>query len=70
MTSAELFKEMLQDPILQEKYELSKERLTKMGLHEASGPDIIEMVKLVITSIENDMPDRSVNSQVQKHFKI
>lgn len=70
MTSPELFKSILKDPLLQEKYKLSKEKLERLNYHEPSGIEIIEAIKLVISGIEYNTPDSSINSQIKSHFNI
>ena len=70
MTANQIFEELLQDPLLETKYGLSKEKLAQMSLHQNSSTDIIELLKLVVNGIENDIPKLSVNSQIKTHFKI
>ena len=70
MTAPEIFKELLKDPLLIDKYQLTVEKLQKTSLHEPSSSDILELLKLVVNGIENNLPERSVNSQVKTRFKI
>ncbi|QHT68699.1 hypothetical protein GXP67_19650 [Rhodocytophaga rosea] len=70
MTGNEIFKAMLHDPILQEKYGISKDQIKQITLSSRSGSDIIEMIQLVIIGLENQTPERSINSQIKNHFKI
>lgn len=70
MTAPEIFKEMLKDPLLVEKTKLAKEKLEIASLHEPSNNEMLELVKLVIQAVENNLPERSVNSQIKSHFKL
>ena len=69
MTANEIFKELLKDPILIEKYDFSKEQLETLGMHESS-KQIIELLKLIIQSKENNIPDSSIYNQIKKLQKI
>jgi hypothetical protein len=69
MTANEIFKELLKDPILIEKYNFSKEQLEKLGMHEPS-QQIIELLKLIIQSKESNIPDSSIYNQIKKLQKI
>lgn len=69
MTANEIFKELLNDPILVEKYNFSETELEKLGMHESSKP-IIEILKLIIQGKENNIPDPSIYNQIKKLQKI
>lgn len=70
MTATEIFEELLKDSILVEDYGLTIERLEQMSLHRESGSDIVEVLKLLVKSVEGNTPNLSVNSMVKTHFKI
>lgn len=70
MTSDEIFKVMLENPILLEKYGLTTEELEKMSLSKPSKHDIIEVIKMIVIGIENQQPESSINSQIKTHFNI
>lgn len=70
MTADEIFKVMLENPILLEKYGLTKEELEDMSLSKPSQHDIIEVIKMIVIGIENEQPESSINSQIKTHFKI
>lgn len=69
MTAIEIFKELLKDPIFLEKYKFTKDKLDKLGMHEASKP-IIELVKIIIQGYENNIPDSSIYNQIKKLQKL
>jgi len=69
MTANEIFKELLKDSILIEKYDFSEEQLEKLGMHESS-IQIVELLKLIIQSKENNIPDSSIYNQIKKLQKI
>jgi hypothetical protein len=70
MNAKQIFEEMLKDPILNQKYELSESRINGMSLHGPSGSEIVEVIKFVVNGIENDTPDSSIYSQIAAHFHI
>jgi hypothetical protein len=70
MTAKQIFEELLQDPLLETKYQLSKEKIAQMSLHQDSSTEIVEVLKLVVNGVENDIPKLSVNSQIKTRFKI
>ena len=69
MTANEIFTEVLKDPIFCEKYNFTKEKLEKLGMHETSKP-IIELVKIIIQGHENNIPDSSIYNQIKKLQKL
>ena len=69
MTANEIFKELLKDPILVEKYEFSKEQLEVLGMHESS-KQVIELIKIILQGKENNIPDPSIYNQIKKLQKI
>lgn len=69
MTPIEIFKELLKDPIFCQKYNFTKEKLDKLGMHEASQP-IIELIKIIIQGYENNIPDSSIYNQIKKLQKL
>lgn len=69
MTANEIFKELLKDPILTEKYDFSKIQLEKLGMHEPS-KQVIELIKLILQGKENNIPDSSIYNQIKKLQKI
>lgn len=69
MTANEIFKELLKDPILIEKYDFTEKQLEKLGMHESS-KQIIELLKLIIQSKEDNIPDSSIYNQIKKLQKI
>jgi len=65
MTTNEIFKEVLKDPILINKYGFSKDQLEKLGMFENS-KTIIEIIKIIIQGNENRIPDQSIYKQIKK----
>jgi hypothetical protein len=70
MNVQEIFQAMLASPLLKEKYELKAEDIEYIKLHEKTGQPIIEVIQLVLTSLENNTPTNSINSQVKTYFDI
>lgn len=70
MTADEIFKVMLENPILTAKYGLTEEQLSQMSLSIPTEYEIIEAIKLVVIGIENETPETTVNSQIRSLFKI
>jgi len=69
MTANEIFKELIKDSVLIEKYSFSKNQLEKLGMHEPS-KQIIELIKLIIQGKEDNIPDSSIYNQIKKLQKI
>lgn len=69
MTTNEIFKELLKDPILIEKYGFSIQQLEMLRMHEPS-KQVIELIKLILLGKENNIPDSSIYNQVKKLQKI
>lgn len=71
MTANEIFEEILNDPILVEKYGIDIEILKRLKLHDPKSEHVIlEIIKLVIAGVENGTPDNSVNSQIKNLFSL
>lgn len=70
MTGKEIFEELLKDPMLEETYGLTEDKLQKMTLHEETGSEVVEILKLMVRSIEGNTPSLSVNSMIKTRFKI
>jgi len=70
MTANEILEELLKDPILTEQYGLSKAKLEQISLHQESGIEIAEILKLLVRSVEAETPSLSVNSMIKTRFKI
>lgn len=70
MTANEVFKRMLEDPALKEKYKLSDEVLKKTELHGLTNSDILEIIKHIVNGVANDTSRTSVYSQIKSHFKL
>lgn len=69
MTANEIFREVLKDPILIEKYGFTREELDNLAMHQSAKP-VIEIIKMVIQGKENNYPDSSVYNQIRKIQKI
>jgi hypothetical protein len=69
MTSIEIFKELIKDPIFCHKYGFTEAKLAKLGMHESSKP-IIELIKLIILGSEDNIPDSSIYNQIKKLQKM
>ena len=69
MTANEIFKELLKDPILTEKYDFTTEQLEKLAMHESS-KQVVELIKLIVQGKENNIPDSSIYNQIKKLQKI
>ncbi len=71
MTANDIFKRLLKDPVLKENYEgLTDELLNGTELHSSTDSDVIEIIKLTVQGIEDDMPNRSIYSQIKNHFNL
>lgn len=70
MTGKEIFEELLKDPMLQETYGLTEDKLQQMSLHQETSSEIVEILKLLIRSVEGNTPNLSVNSMIKTRFKI
>jgi hypothetical protein len=70
MRNNDLFKELLQDPILINKYGLSKKLLNKLQLHSESDEDIIVVLQTIINGVYNDVSGVSTYKQIKNQFKI
>lgn len=68
MTANEIFKSMLGDSILVDKYNLSEESIEELDLHVVSEIDLVEIIKIALNGVENSTPDRTINSQVRNYF--
>lgn len=69
MTANEIFKEILKDPILIEKYGFTTTDLEKLEMHQLSKP-VIEIIKMIIQGMESNYPDSSIYNQIKKIQKI
>ena len=70
MTADEIFRVMLENPVLKEKYGLTNAELAGLSLSTPSEHHIIEVIKMVVIGIENETPEASVNSQIRTYFNI
>ena len=70
MTANDVYKHLLEDPLLREKYDLSENVLEHYQMHEKSDIDIIEVIKLIVQGVDNSTPKASIYSQIKGHFNI
>ena len=68
MTTRELLKEVLKDPVFQEKYGISKEALGSISLDSDSGYPIVEAVKTIIKLKDGGVADTNVYRNVKQNI--
>jgi hypothetical protein len=69
MTTNDIFKEMLKDPVLITEYGFTEAKLQNISLHEHSETPVLEVIKLLILGNENGTPSQSINVQVKNYFE-
>ncbi len=71
MTTQELLKEVLKDPIFQEKYHIPKNELETVSFDVTSKYPIVETIKTIIQLKGNGTPDINVFKNIkQNNFNI
>ena len=70
MTTAELLKEVLKDPMLREKYHIPAEELKNVSFDTKSTYPIVETLKTIIQLKGQNLPDNLVYKNIKLNFGI
>jgi ribosomal protein RSM22 (predicted rRNA methylase) len=70
MSPNEILKEILEDSIFQEKFNIDKEKLKQIELHKPSGYDIIEIIKTIILANSNNTSEINTYRQIKTFLNI
>jgi ribosomal protein RSM22 (predicted rRNA methylase) len=70
MTPNEIFREILEDPILKDKYGLSDEKLAGVELYRESGIEIIEIIRTILLANSNNTSDTNTFRQIKNLLGI
>jgi len=70
MSPNEILKEILEDPIFQDKYSIDKEKLQNVELHKQSGFEIIEIIKTIILANSNNTSEINTYRQIKTLLNI
>jgi hypothetical protein len=70
MSPNEILKEILEDPIFQDKYSIDKEKLQNFELHKQSGFEIIEIIKTIILANSNNTSEINTYRQIKTLLNI
>ncbi|MBG9235583.1 hypothetical protein IAG16_13165 [Bacteroides thetaiotaomicron] len=71
MTANDLLKEVLKDPMLKEKYNLSDEELASVSFDTTSEHRVIEVIKTIVLLKTQNISDANVYKQIKtKDFEI
>jgi len=70
MTPKQLFNEIVKDPSLRNKLDLSKEEVDDLNLNSPSNKDHIAVLRTILYGLDNKTPDQSIYKSIRKHFGI
>ena len=65
MTATDLLKEVLKDPMLKDKYNLSDEDILSASFDSTSNHQIIEVLKTIVLLKTQNQSDVNVNKQIK-----
>lgn len=70
MTTAQLLREVLKDPILKEKYKIPESELQNASFDSVSKYPIIETLKTIIQEKDRNTPDTNIYKSIKVNFGI
>lgn len=70
MTTTELLREVLKDPILKEKYHIPEDELKNVSFDKKSSYPVIETIKTIIQLKGQNLPDNNVYKNIKVNFGI
>lgn len=68
MTTENIFKKYLEDPLLTEKNIISKDKLSKLKFIDQSGVKLIEVIKLAITGNVNGESEGVISRKINQYL--
>lgn len=70
MMPKELFKEILEDPVLKEKLGLSETDIKNLEIDSRVNKDHLVILKIILFSQKNQTPKTSTYTSIKNHFGI
>lgn len=70
MTQLELLKEVLNEPMLRQKYNIPEEELKKVSFDTTSPYPIIEVLKTIIQQKSENVSDTNVYKNIKNLFSV
>lgn len=70
MTTTELLREALKDPLLKEKYHIPESELSTVSFDTKSNYPVIETIKTIIQLKGQNIPDNNVYKNIKMNFGI
>ena len=70
MSPNDILKEVLEDPILAEKYDIPIKKLKSTELHSVSNIPVIEIIRTILTANSNNTAEINIFRQIKTYLGI
>lgn len=70
MMPKELFKEIIEDPLLKEKISLSDDHIKEITISSKTEDDYLSILKIILFSIDGNTPQQTVYKKIRNYYGI